>query len=139
MMSALLRDEVERDMAAGAALSALLDRWGRFTPEWRRRILDALAVTVAMAMRRWRLDADAAAEDVLASRIGAWKAVLGPATREADLAALRAAYLTIGGAERWPEALLGATRMPGFGEALRRSVPVPMPPAAPLAMPVQSL
>lgn len=131
--------EDDLEVMAGSALREAIDRWGRFTPYWRRRIFDALSITASMAMRRWRLDPASAVEDALMARIATWQSVLPPALQGIDVAALRAAYLAIDGARRWPEALLGATRMAGFADALRDAIPIAMPSPAPLAMPIQSL
>jgi hypothetical protein len=74
----------------------------------------------------------------MASLVSQWAAHLGlDAIVTQD--ALRAAFLAIEGAHRWPGQFLEAPTDADFREALRRALPRSLPPAAPLDMPEQHL
>ncbi len=117
----------------------LLAEWGSFPPECRRRLVSRiLAETGAVSARSPSRQPKEAVAEAMASLVSQWAARLaidGPVTQDA----LRAAFLSVEGAHRWSGQFLESPTDPAFGEALRRALPRPLPPAAPLDMPEQPL
>jgi hypothetical protein len=116
-----------------------LAEWGRFPPDCHRRLVSRiLAETGAVSARSPSRQPKEAVAEAMANLVSQWAAGLaidGPVTQDA----LRAAFLAVEGADRWPGQFLEAPMDPAFREALRRALPQSLPPAAPLDMPEQPL
>jgi len=100
-----------------------LAAWGDFAPDWQRRLADRIR----------------SGREGLNGLVSAWAAVLAGAGDRLPPDALRAAFLAIDGARRWPGQFLEARPDDVFRAELHRALPRPLPPAAPLDMPEQPL
>ena len=117
----------------------LLSGWGSFPPDWRHRFVDRiLAEAAAVSAGSSSRHLDEAMADAMTALVSRWAshlAIDGLATQDA----LRAAFLAVEGAHRWPGQFLEAPTDPDFREALCRALPRSLPPSAPLDMPEQPL
>jgi hypothetical protein len=109
-----------------AAAERLLSAWGSFAPDWRQR----LAARIAAA---------AGGPEAMDALISGWGRVLADGDRPIPTDALRAAFLAVDGAQRWPDQFLETHPTQAFRDELHRALPWPLPPAAPLDMPEQPL
>lgn len=100
-----------------------LAAWGDFAPDWQRRLAERIS----------------SAGEGLNGLVSAWAAALAGAGDRLPLDALRAAFLAIDGARRWPGQFLDVRPDAAFREELYRALPRPLPVGAPLEMPEQPL
>ncbi len=117
-----------------------LAAWGPFEPDWQRRLVGAVTAAAAESAASPPYDADRAAREALDGLLARWAASLasddgGPVPVDA----LRAAFLAIDGARRWPDQFLETQPESNFRDDLRRALPRPLPTGAPLEMPEQPL
>lgn len=107
-----------------AELDALLSEWGSFDPVHRA----AIAARHAGGAEQ--------APAAFAALVARWAAALRPGSPP-PAAALRAAFLAIDGARRWPEQFLNTSPDPAFAAEIAAALPRPLPEPAPLSMPEQ--
>jgi hypothetical protein len=119
-----------------AAAGRLLPAWGAFAPDWRQRLAGRIAAACASSSVR---DDETAAQAALDALVARWAAALAGGGEPIPPAALRAAFLAIDGAGRWPDQFLEVRPDGAFLEALRGALPQPLPSPAPLDMPEQPL
>lgn len=106
-----------------AAAAKQLEAWGDFAPDWQRGLAERIGL----------------AREGLEGLISVWAAALAGGDDRFSRDALRAAFLAIDGARRWPGQFLETHPDEAFSEELYRALPRPLPPAAPLDMPEQPL
>ena len=128
---------VARRLAAVA--ERLLSAWGSFAPDQRPRLVEMIAVVSAEWAAQSPLDVEGAARDGMSTLVSRWAVALADGDRPVPVEALRAAFLAIDGAQRWPNQFLEARPVQAFRDELRRALPQPLPSPAPLDMPEQPL
>jgi len=128
---------VARRLAAAAERQ--LSAWGSFGGEQRPRLVERIAAASAERVARAPLDIDGSAREGMSTLVGRWAAALAGHDGSIQVEALHAAFLAVDGAQRWPDQFLETHPAPAFRDELRRALPRPLPPPAPLDMPEQPL
>jgi hypothetical protein len=118
-----------------AAVERLLSAWGDFPPAVRQRLVARAIADIPRPVN----DARQAARQAMTVLVARWSASLATALAPIPSEELRAAFLAIDGARRWPEQFLDSSASPAFRDALRRALPRPLPAETPLEMPRQPL
>jgi hypothetical protein len=121
------------------SVERLLSAWGNFAVERRQRLVERLAAASAERAAQAPLHVESAAREAVDVLVSQWAAALADGDRPIPVEALRAAFLAIDGAQRWPEQFLEVPPVPAFRDELRRALPRALPAAAPLDMPEQRL
>ncbi|HJQ59938.1 MAG TPA: hypothetical protein VJ890_23735 [Vineibacter sp.] len=124
------------DPRLSAAAERMLSAWGEFAPAHRQRLVARIA---AAASTGAPTDPDKQAYAAMESLLVPWAQALAGEGDAMSIEALRAAFLAIDGARRWPEQYVETSVSPAFRDELCRAVPRPLPAAAPLDMPEQPL
>lgn len=122
-----------------AAASRLLAAWGDFPAPRRQSLVDRIGAASAARMAASPHDINDAVREGVDRLLSAWAAALGRPGAAMAVDDLRAAFLAIDGARHWPDAFLETPPPPAFAAAVRRALPRPLPPPAPLDMPEQAL
>ena len=128
---------VARRLAAAA--ERLLSAWGSFAAGPRQRLVERIAAASAERVAQAPLGIEGAARDAMNILVSQWAASLAGSDGPIPVEALHAAFLAIDGAQRWPDQFLETRPTSAFRDELRRALPRPLPPAAPLDMPEQPL
>ncbi|HKU96544.1 MAG TPA: hypothetical protein VJR58_14775 [Vineibacter sp.] len=105
------------------ALETELAAWGDFAPDWQHKLAERIGP----------------AREGLSGLVSAWAETLADGDGRLSPDALRAAFLAIDGARRWPTQFLAIRPDDAFRAELYQAVPQPLPSAAPLDMPEQPL
>src|SRR5262245_48991233 len=95
---------VARRLAAAA--ERLLSAWGSFPADQRPRLVERIAAASAERVAQSPLDVEGAARDGLGTVVSQWAVALADGDRPLPVEALRAAFLAIDGAQRWPDQFL---------------------------------
>lgn len=118
-----------------SAMEQLLAAWGDFSPQWRQRLVERVAAAVPVPVN----DARQAARQTMTVLVARWGTALADTRAPISGDDLRAAFLAIDGARRWPEQFLDPNASMDFRNDLRRALPRPLPAEARLDMPEQPL
>ncbi len=122
-----------------ASIDRLLSAWGGFALDRQKRLVERVAAACAAPAPRSALDGDTLARDALNSLVARWAATLGDGNDRIPADALRAGFIAIDGARRWPDQFLAAIPAEDFRRELHSALPRPLPSPAPLDMPEQPL
>jgi hypothetical protein len=128
---------VARRLAAAA--ERLLSAWGSFPADQWPSLVERIAAASTERAAKSPLDVEGAAREGMSMLVSRWAVSFADGDRPSPVEALRAAFLAIDGAQRWPGQFLEARPVQPFRDELRRALPQPLPSPAPLDMPEQPL
>src|SRR5262249_36331470 len=117
----------------------LLSAWGGFAADRLPRIVQRLAAASAGRAADAALDPEGAAREAMSILVSRWAVAIADGGSPIPPEALRAAFLAIDGAQRWPDQFLEVPPARAFRDELCRALPLALPAAAPLDMPEQPL
>ncbi|TXL72850.1 hypothetical protein FHP25_24095 [Vineibacter terrae] len=121
------------------SIDRLLSAWGAFALDRQKRLVERVAAACAAPAARSQHDSDKLARDALNTLVARWAAALGDRNGRLPAEALRAAFIAIDGARRWPDQFLATIPAEDFRRELYSALPRPLPAPAPLDMPEQPL